>query len=438
MAQNSANFYATPTDYSKIFGLLSKVFSAVHERSLRRGERDFSRHGPLCPELLTALVLYMVADGNRRGYEHLLDAFWDDARSHGLPLPTLTPVSAASFCTARPKITPSLLRHMLHEIAEHAFEDGASVPRRWHGKRVFAVDGTKINLQRSDDLHRKFGTPQGAHCPQVLVSVLLDVCAKLPMDLEVSSFTGNEREHLLAMLPSLEAGDLLVLDRGYPSHEILQDLSLAGIDFLIRVPCANTFAVIQELQDSGDTDRAFQLQPPQGSPSHWTRLDLRAVKITGPDGTACFFITSLQQGKFGLGQLAELYHMRWDVEEFFKVMKGPYIGQGQFRSKMPTGVLQEIHALILFLALNRVCMAAAADASGRDHDSLSQKAGVLGLTAHITRILLAPDEHSALRQLDLLLQRIARIRHTKRPGRSFPRRSLRPARRWAACGRRGG
>jgi len=379
----------------------------------------------------------MVADGNRRGYEHLLDAFWDEARSYGLPLPSQTPVSAASFCTARPKLTPRLFRHMLHELAEHAFEDGARVPRRWHGKRVFAVDGTKINLQRSHDLHRFFGTPQGAYCPQALVTVLLDVCAKLPMDLEISSFAGNEREHLVAMLPSLEAGDVVVLDRGFPSHEILQALSLAGIDFLIRVPSTNTFGIVQELQDSSSTDRAFQLQPPQGSPSHWTRLDVRAVRIDVPDGTKSYFLTSLARKEFRLATLAELYHMRWDVEEFFKLLKGPYIGQGQFRSKMPTGILQEIHALILFLALTRVCMAGAAEASGRDHDSLSQKAGVLGLAAHLTRILLAPDEHSARRALGALLQRITRARRKMRPGRTFPRRSLRPMRRWHPGGRLG-
>ena len=93
----------------------------------------------------------MVADGNRRGYQLLLDGFWDEARSYGLELPTEEPVSAASFCTARHKITPDLLRHMLHEIASTSLETNGK-SQRWYGKRVFAIDGTKINLQRSPDL----------------------------------------------------------------------------------------------------------------------------------------------------------------------------------------------------------------------------------------------------------------------------------------------
>lgn len=75
----------------------------------------------------------MVADGKRRGYQHVLDAFWDEARSYGLPLPTEEPVKASSFCTARPKITTDLLRHMLHELATYLFSGltPASMNDRW-------------------------------------------------------------------------------------------------------------------------------------------------------------------------------------------------------------------------------------------------------------------------------------------------------------------
>ena len=242
--------------------------------------------------LLTTMLLYMVADANRRGYELLLDALWDEARSHGLRLPTEVPISAASFCEARAKITPRLLRRMVHEIATHAFQD-EGVSRRWRGRRVFALDGSKINLQRSPDLHRAFGTPHDAHCPQLLLSVLLDVCAKHPVDFEIAPFASDERQHLLAILPSLAEGDLLILDRGYPSHEILQALVQAKIDFLIRVPASSTFRVVDELRASGQSERVCELAPPPGSPSDWAGLTLRAVKIPVPDACDAYFLTSL-------------------------------------------------------------------------------------------------------------------------------------------------
>lgn len=380
----------------------------------------------------------MVADGNRRGYRHLLDGFWDEARSFGLDLPSEKPVAAASFCTARPKITSELLRSMLQDFAATSFDKVFGAEQRWHGKRVFAVDGTKINLQRSPDLEAAFGVPEGGYCPQVLVSVLLDVCAKAPVDVEVSSYASSEREHLFGMLHGLQRGDVLVLDRGYPSHAVLQTLVQDGIDFLIRVPASHSFAVIDELRDNTGDDYLFYIDPPEGSPSDWKRITVRVVRLQGPDGTESFFVTTLRRSPFSRQKLRELYHLRWEAEEFYKLMKGPYIGQGQFRSKSPAGVQQEIHALVLFLAIARLLMATAAQATGADYDSLSQKSAVLGLAAYVTRLFLTNDPDYVILELQALLRRIARTRERPRPGRSFPRVSFRPGLRWGPGGRCGG
>jgi len=373
----------------------------------------------------------------RRGYRHLLDGFWDEARSHGLKLPTLEPVSAPSFCDARPKITAHLLRHMLRELARSSI-GALSSSQRWLGRRVFAVDGTKINLQRGPDLAREFGVPDSGHCPQALVSVLLDVCAKAPVDLQISASASSEREHLLGLLPSLVAGDVVVLDRGYPSHEVLQALVARGLEFLIRVPSSHTFAAIDGLRESEGDDYLYHIDPPEGSPKEWTRLTLRAIRLTTPDGDTSYFLTSLRRMQVSRAQLAELYHLRWQAEEFFKLMKGNYVGQGQFRSKSPAGAKQEIHALVLFLAIARVLMLTAASASGVKYDSLSQKSAVLGLAAYLTRILLETRPDRAIEHVHGLLRRVLTTREKPRPGRRAPRVSFRPRLRWGAGGRCGG
>jgi hypothetical protein len=380
----------------------------------------------------------MVADGNRRGYARLLEGFWDEARSYGLPLPTSEPVAAASFCTARHKVTSELLRHLIHEVASGFFDGNNEPSHRWRGRRVFAVDGAKINLRRSPELECAFGVPDNGYCPQVLVSTLLDVCARAPFDVLVSPSASSEREHLLAMLPRLERGDVIVLDRGYPSHEVLQELALAAIDFLIRVPSSNTFGVVDDLRESSANEYMYWVEPPEGSPDTWRPLKVRVVRLKTPEGGESFFFTSLPREGFSRPKLRELYHMRWEVEEFYKLLKGPYIGQGQFRSKSAAGVLQEIHALVLFLLIARVIMVTTAKASGVDSHSLSQKAAVLGLAAYVTRIFLAADLDYAMRHLQALLERIARAPYKPRPGRSSPRRSFRPRLRWGPSGRVGG
>jgi len=377
----------------------------------------------------------MVADGNRRGYRHLLDAFWDEARVHRLPLPTADPVSAPSFCSARHKITSDLLRHILHEVASNHLGQAFEPERRWMGRRVFAIDGAKINLQRGYDLEAAFGVPEGGYCPQVLLSVLLDVCAKAPVDLMVSGFASSERQHLFEMLPSLAPGDVVVLDRGYPSHEVLQALVRESIDFLIRVPSSNTFDVIDELREGEGDDYLYHVDPPKGSPTEWTRLILRAIRLRGPDGSESFFLTTLRRPSFSRAQLRGLYRLRWEAEEFYKLLKGPYIGQGQFRSKSPAGVVQELHALVLYLLIARVLMATAAKDTATEYQSLSQKSAVLGLAAYLTRLFLLTDPDVAITELQALLQRIVRTRDKRRPRRACPRVSFRPRRRWGPNGR---
>lgn len=46
----------------------------------------------------------------------MLENFWDEARSHGLPLPQENAVSAASFCEARHKIKTELFCKLLHHV----------------------------------------------------------------------------------------------------------------------------------------------------------------------------------------------------------------------------------------------------------------------------------------------------------------------------------
>ena len=383
---------------------------------------------------MVTLLLYMVGDANRRGYRHLLEAFWDEARTQGLPLPCPEPISAASFCEARPKITPDLLRHVLHDVSAGAHAPQSFCQQRWRGRRVFAADGSKLNLRRSDELQRAFGAPHEAHCPQALVTVLFDVCAKLPVDVVVAPYASGEREQLLRMLDRFQAGDLVLLDRGFPSHEIVQALASRGVDFVIRLPVCNTFAVVDELREGSARDVLVTLDP---APGKQPPLRVRAVKLLTPSGNTAYFLTSLRGQDASRKDLAQLYHLRWEIEEYYKLFKSEYIGQGLYRSTSRSGVLQEIHALVLLLAIARLSMSAAAQSFATEYGEISQKGAVLATAAHIARILRSSSRERALREIGALLERIARIRERKRPGRSHPRRSYRPARRWGPTGRPG-
>jgi hypothetical protein len=160
------------------------------------------------------------------------------------------------------------------------------------------------------------------------------------------------------------------------------------------------------------------------------------TRVESPSGPA-FYISSLDQEEVSVDDIAELYHMRWEVEEYFKFFTSEYVGQKQFRSMSVQGVRQEVAALTLFLAMSRLLAAAANEAIEDPDEFASQKGAVLTLARFLTRILLEPDPERARAAVGRAIERVLMTRDRRRPGRSYVRRSFKPTPKWGAGGRRG-
>jgi len=378
----------------------------------------------------------MVGDANRRGYALLLDKFWDECKSHSITLPTAKPVSAAALCQARSKISTDLLRHLV-QSASARFEDSFDELSRWHGRRVFAVDGSKFSLSRSVDLDRHFGRPQRGNTPHATVSALVNVMNGLPYDLVIGPASSDERELAMQHLDVVERGDVLVMDRGYPSEKLLRDLSNLGIDFLVRVPTRKPWNIVRDFLESGKNDRCIRLKTNKTSPK-CEPVDVRLIKSTAPDGDEAVYLTSLRKAHVSRHQIVKLYRKRWEVEELYKVKKANYFNPSQFHARSPHGVKQEILAQALFVVLSRFLMATAARSGEHAYRDLSVKNAILCLSEYITRICITdPRAYHAERLVDLL-DRLDKVLNKRRPGRIFPRRSFKPNPKWGASGRRRG
>lgn len=422
-------------DSAQILGLVSEILATAGDPALRRRARDFSRGGPLTPELVIVLLLFMSGDGNRRGYRHILDSFWDQCASHDVPLPTDEPVSASAFCQARNKLSTDLLRKVLHGAAGK-MDSTFRGESRWNRRRVFAVDGCKLNLQRSRELDADFGRPEGGHVPMATVSALVNVMTQVPSDVVINRYAACERQMLLDHLEVLQAGDVVVLDRGYPSHEVLRILLEHEIDFLVRVPATNSFDAIDDLRASGGDDYRVLIPPADDARRGREAIELRAVMLANPKGEQSFYLTSLRRAHFSRAQLTELYHLRWQVEELFKLEKSVYFDQRQFHAKSALGVRQEILAQAIYVVIARFLLASAANRVDAPYHDISVKSAVLALADYLTRLCL-DDPERAIHSLPRLLERVARTRDRRRPGRSCPRRSFKPGPRWGPNGRRG-
>lgn len=405
---------------------------AASDFKLRR--ESFTRDGVLPPDLVISLLVYMAADGGRRGYQHLLDAFWEDARINEVPLPVDRPVSAAAFCNARKKVTATAVRQLLRDTADEF--DRVHGPRhRLHGRRVLAVDGCKIPVQRSPELWDEFGGPSAGYTPQILSSVLFDVLAKVPVDATIAPYAGDERVQLGHLLASTREGDIVLLDRGYPSYVMIDVLIEHGLDFVIRVPITGSFPAVEEFVRTGRDEADIVLTPSPNSPAHLLGpRKLRAVRRSGPDGEPQVFLTTLPRNPFCHTTICDLYQRRWQIELFFRLEKSDYVGQRQFHAKNADGVRQEVFAFLLFAAISRTLMAAASTVSSANYERISQKRAVLATARVLTVILLESEPARAREVLARVLSGIATHMDPKHRQRSCPRVSYKPWPGWGPFG----
>ena len=135
-------------------------------------DRAWMQRQRLLNTLLVVLFVFrLVLAPRNQGYAATATELWDQCRQLDIPLPQSAPVSPGALSRARAKIHPQAFLRVHRAVLQHAPRDD---PRAlWRGHRVFAVDGSKLNLPRPL-VHDGYRLPsETAHYPQGLLSCLL-------------------------------------------------------------------------------------------------------------------------------------------------------------------------------------------------------------------------------------------------------------------------
>lgn len=228
---------------------------------------DFTRQRKLPLSITLALLINMVRPGKRVGYQNVIDRFFSEAEP-ARNSQYFQPPDKSAFIKSRRKLPTEALMEIFERAVHQAFAMAEKIASTtWRGFRVMAIDGTKKNLPHSEELVAEYGTPFGAHYPQLLTGVLYDVLAKIPRNLMWGSYASSERDMALELIKDLGEGDLLLLDRGFPSFELFADLLARGIHFMARLQHNGLFKKISEYLATGHRDGIVTLEPP----AHWVR-----------------------------------------------------------------------------------------------------------------------------------------------------------------------
>jgi hypothetical protein len=360
-------------------------------------------------------------------------AFFRHARRSGL-WPEAEAVHRSAVTKARAKLPWTAFAHLHQQAVRLAYDlwPGAEEDT-WHGLSVFAIDGSQYRLPASKALREAFDPDSGldhpgkGHYPECLVSTVYDVFRRLPIARSVQPIgKANEREELKALLPQIPPGGVLLLDRGYPSYDLIDFLNqhYQG-SWLFRCPARSTFPAVEAFVHSGDTEAMITLE------SATTNLSLRAIRLVSPDGTLSVLLTDLMEAAgFSAEAIIGLYFRRWAVETHYRDEKTSMAIE-TFHSQTENGIRQELFAILIMAVIARLLMRLTTDP---DHPSRAEpqfKHALINL-AQEAAVLTPHDPALALSIFRELLHEMARVLYyrPKVPRPSQPRVCKKPINKW--------
>jgi hypothetical protein len=318
---------------------------------------------------------------------------------------TLTEVSPGNIDGVRARVPKRAFIKLLDLIVKEL-----PVSPTFYGLVVKAMDGSYWTLFDSNANANTFGrsTNQSGESeyPKMLAVALITVYDRVVRSLRCYRYNQDEHKAALDFLPSLDPGDLLLLDRGFPGKELLVALTNKKVEFVARISNADwAFTNIRKVSE-GDAEVEF------------AGLKLRLIEfVVGKEPVR--LLTSLPM-HIPKGEFFDLYHQRWVIETVWGLLKRVLAAARhghqdiEIRAKSPDLVVQEIycHAITLNLVAHEGALAA--EKKGMDPSRFSFSTWV-----NLTRISIENDLDISQRDI-LFMSPQARL-PDRPPGRVYDR-----------------
>lgn len=397
--------------------------------------------------LLILFIFRLVFSKNKQGYATTIIELWAQCRMMDVPLPQAKPVAASAMATARRKLDETIFK-ILNTRIIRTYEPTLT-EAQWQQHRVFAVDGTKMNVPRPLRAAGYRTPSDNAHYPQGLVSCLYQLKGRIPYDFGLAAH-GDERKMALSHLQAVRADDVVVYDRGYFSYVLLHAHHQRNIHAVFRLK-KNSYQVIDQFIASKETDQVVEIEPSvtrqkeirlQHPDIVFTPLRLRLIKYVVAQTTYILGTTLMDAARYRTAAFADLYHARWGVEELYKISK-VLIDVEDFHGQTERGVKQELYAHFVLITLNRI-FATKVEQGFSEKDDLSAQDETADRQRHFkvnmknSLVTLARNlEALFIRQADLvkktvnnIIESLSRCRQKQRPNRKYKRQSLKPIKKW--------
>lgn len=295
-----------------------------------------------------------------------------------LVLPGVESLAPSAVTQARHRLGAEPMEWLFRRVAEvwsHVGGDGG-----YNGLSLFAVDGTCLRVQDTDDNFEHFGKPGSrngsgdAGYPQLRLACLMNLETRLLVDACFGPYATSEHELAKPLWTSVPDHSLTILDRGFVDYANFAAFADNTRERHLLVRMRENMKP-QEIEVLSDGTLKVRWVPSTSvrtaNPSIRDEIIGRVIAYQHLDGVpGRLFTTLLDPEKFSAKDLIELYHARWELEIGFDELKTHMRDRTEcLRSKKPELVAQELWGLLLVYNLVRREMLLVA----RTHDMPPQR-----------------------------------------------------------------
>jgi transposase IS4-like protein/DDE family transposase len=334
-------------------------------------------------DLPARVVVYLLLAGclfAEMGYSQVWRRLAAGLDGLGVAAPT-----ASAMTQARRRLGPGPLRELFFLLRG---PDPAGA--RWRGLLVCAIDGTIMSVADSAANLAVYSRHRGGRngdsgYPMLRLLALVSCGTRTVIDAVFRPFSDGETTCAPLLLGSLRAGMLLLADRNFGAGSLAAQIAATRADFLIRVrtgKSAPKLPVLRRLPDGSWLSRFG------GVPVRVIDAQVTVTTSAGRSAAGRRLVTTLTDAaRYPAGDLAVLYHERWEIETAYLELKSTILGGRVLRARTPDGIEQEIYALLVaYQALRTAIADAAATVPGTDPDRASF---AIALSAARDQVILA-------------------------------------------------
>ena len=306
-----------------------------------------------------------------------------------------------AYCRARSRLPLELFTRLLARVIE-SLGSARDQAERWLGHRVWLLDGSSCSMPDTPELQKEFGQPgaqkPGCDFPVAHLLGLFHAGTGMLQKIVAAPLRTHDMKDAWQMHPELQAGDVLVADRGFCSYTPLAKLQISGLFGLFRQqqkiitsfrkgrlhipprPCGSGFFKgatglprSRWVRWLGRLDHVVEYYKPKVPPQWISAEDYAAlpdsilvrelrfrILIPGCRTKKVTLATNLIDAeRYPAAELAQLYYERWQVEVNLRHLKQT-LHLDVLRCKTVEGVHKEMCMMALAYNLVRLVMCAAA------------------------------------------------------------------------------